>query len=86
MVNRNRIRKSTRSRYMSRPNRGIVCKIIEGKYKGCRAIAYHLKQLPDITRQGKSIVTVFQDSDCFQQVAENVIISSDKLIQIGFSD
>lgn len=71
---------------MSRENSGIVCKIIDGKYKDRIAIAYHRKQMQVYTNAGKAIVTVFKDADSFQAIAENVIISVNKLIKIGFSD
>lgn len=65
---------------------GIVVQIIEGKYAGKVAIAMRKNQSDQWVKQNKISVSVYEDENFQNKLAENVIISVAKCNRIGFVD
>jgi hypothetical protein len=65
---------------------GIVVQITEGQYAGKMAIAMRRNQAQEWIKQNKICLTVYEDENFQNKIADNVIISVAKCKRIGFVD
>lgn len=67
-------------------NPGQIYEITEGKYKGNFFDVRNKEQLPQFSKENKAVGKVCKDRLGTNVIAEKIIISASKLIQVGFID
>jgi len=71
---------------MANKKGGIVVQITEGQYAGKIAIAMRRNQAQEWIKQNKLCLTVYEDENFQNKIAENVIVLVTKCKHLGFID